>query len=192
MESMKLSPAHKNFAEQLGKPDALENPQDYLGPNTSTVLNFWLYLDKLDKEQWKIVGERYYAAWDAARDAARDAAQIAADYAAWGAAFDAARDAARGAARGAAAWATYELMGSHILLEQGKSLLFVTMFDFTKKEGIDFSKIRPKFVMTSTPTTSDIFPNYHSGRCQLLSVPDTTRHIFPIRNPCLEIEMPQE
>ena len=117
----KISTIHKNFAEQLGKPDALENPQDYLGPNTSTVLNFWLYLDKLDKEQWKIVGERYnaagyaagYAAWVAARDAAWNVVRDAAWYAAWY----------------AAGWATYELIGSHILLEQGKSLFFVPMFE---------------------------------------------------------------
>ena len=127
---MKISTTHKNFAEQLGKPDALENPQDYLGPNTSTVLNFWLYLDKLDKEQWKIVGERYNAAsvvaLDAARYAARDAAR---DATARYAARDAAWYAAFYAARYAAAWATYELIGSHLILEQGKSLFFVLMFE---------------------------------------------------------------
>ena len=67
---MKISTTHKKFAEYLGKPDALENPQDYLGPNASTVLNFWLYLDKLDEEQLRIVGERYRSARDAASVAA--------------------------------------------------------------------------------------------------------------------------
>ena len=132
---MKISTAHKKFAEYLEKPDALENPQDYLGPNTSTVLNFWLYLDKLDKEQLRIVGERYNAARNAAWDAASVAARGAAWGAAWGAAGYAARYAAgyaaRDAAWDAAAWATYELIGSHLLLEQGKSLFFVPMFDIT-------------------------------------------------------------
>ena len=131
---MKISTTHKKFAERLGKPDALENPQDYLGPNTSTVFNFWLYLDKLDKEQWRIVGERYNAALDTAWGAARNAA----GYAAWDAAKDAAwsaRDAAwsardaAGSAAWSAAWATCELIGSHLILEQGKSLFFVPMFD---------------------------------------------------------------
>ena len=147
---MKISTIHKKFAERLGKIDALENPQDYLGPNTSTVLNFWLYLDKLDKEQLRIVGERYNAASVAASVAARDAAGYAADYAAdyaardaagyaaWYAASNAAGYAAwyaagtsgrSGSARYAAAYATYELIGSHLILEQGKSLFFVPMFD---------------------------------------------------------------
>ena len=138
---MKISTTHKNFAERLGKPDALENPQDYLGPNASTVLNFWLYLDKLDKEQLRIVGERYNAAGYAARSAARRAAWYVARSAAWDAASVAARSAAgyaasyaawsaaRDAAGYAAAYATYELIGSHLLLEQGKSLFFVPMFE---------------------------------------------------------------
>ena len=131
---MKISKTHQLFADRLGKPEALQNPQDFLGPNYATVLNFWIWLDTLTPEQWKTVGERYNAASDAAWSAARTAAGSAAAFnVARDAAFNAARDAAwyaaRSAARYAAAWATYELIGSHILLEKGKTLFFVPMFD---------------------------------------------------------------
>ena len=162
---MTYSKAHQNFANYLIKPEALTNPQDFLGPNYETVLNFWKWIDSLSEEQWKVVTDRYRnlddaarsaarsaawdaagsAAWDAARDAAWDVARDAAWYAArdaardaaWYAARDAAgsaaryaaRDAAGSAARYAAGYATWELIGMHILLEQGKKLVFVPHFD---------------------------------------------------------------
>ena len=188
---MKISKTYQLFADKLGKPEALQNPQDFLGPNYRTVLNFWIWLDTLTPKQLKTVGERYYAF-----NAAFNAAGVAAGVAARNAAGDVARSAASAAAfytawdaaGSAAACATCELMGSHILLEKGKTLFFVPMFDFK----IDFSKIRPKTVLISTPTANDFLPNYLSGRSQLLSVPGITGQIFPIRNLCLEIEMPQE
>ena len=86
-------------------------------------------MDSLTEDNWKEVARRYNAldyaareaAWDAAWDAARDAAGDAARDAAW----DAARDAA-----GYAAWdATYELIGMHTLLDDGKTLMFVPLFN---------------------------------------------------------------
>ena len=134
---MTYSKAQQKFAEYLENPEALTNPQDFLGPNTETVLNFWKWMDSLNEDQWKIVEDRYsnldVVAWDAARNvawnaagnaawnAARDAAGNAAGYAAWYAAWDASRD--------AAGVATLELMGMHLILEQGKKLTFVPMFD---------------------------------------------------------------
>jgi hypothetical protein len=130
---MTYSESHQKFAEYLESPEALTNPQDFLGPNTETVLNFWKWMDSLNEDQWKIVTDRY-SNLDVA---ARNAAGYAAGYAAWNAAGDAARDAAREvsrdvagyAARNAARIATLELMGMHIILEQGKKLTFVPMFD---------------------------------------------------------------
>ena len=126
---MTYSKAHQKFANRLNSPEALTNPQDFLGPNTETVLNFWKWMDSLNQDQWKIVSERYrnldVVAWDAALDAAWDAAGNVAGYAA----RDAARNAARYAALNAAGYATWELMGMHIILEQGKSLTFVPLFD---------------------------------------------------------------
>ena len=130
---MSYSKAHQNFSNHLNKPEALTNPQDFLGPNYETVLNFWKWIDSLSVEQWKVVADHYHnldpaarsAAWDAAWSAAWDAAGTAARAAAGTAAGDAARD----AAGYAAGYATYELMGMHLLLEQGKKLIFVPMFD---------------------------------------------------------------
>jgi hypothetical protein len=139
------SKAHQKFSNELQNPEALTSPQDFLGPNYETVLNFWWFMDGLTADQWKEVARRYraldYAAGSAAGYAARDAAGSAAGYAArnaaWDAAWYAARDAARNAAwyaawyaaRDAARNATYELIGMHTLLNAGKTLLFVPLFN---------------------------------------------------------------
>jgi hypothetical protein len=157
---MNYSKAHQNFSNRLQRPEALTNPQNFLGPNYEAVINFWWYMDSLTETQWTEVARRYRAldpatvdaAWDAAGAAARSAAWpaagVAAGFAAGSAARDAAgyaaRDAARDAARYAAgyaagyaaenaAWsaagnATYELIGMHTLLNEGKDLLFVPLF----------------------------------------------------------------
>jgi hypothetical protein len=57
------------------------------------------------------------------------AARDAAGYAAWDAAWYAAGYAARYAAWFAAGYATYELMCMHTLLNDGKTLLFVLLFN---------------------------------------------------------------
>jgi hypothetical protein len=126
---MNYSKAHQNFSNQLQKPEALTSSQDFLGPNYETVLNFWWFMDSLTETQWKEVDRRYnsldYAAWYAARDAASSAAWYAAGYAASSAAWYAA-----GYAAGSAAWyATYELIGMHTLLNDGRDLLFIPLFN---------------------------------------------------------------
>jgi hypothetical protein len=130
---MKISTAHQRFSEYLENSDALENPQDYLGPNYLTVLNFWLWIDTLSIEQWEEVARRYNAIPSAARDASGDAAwsaaRDAAEVAAGSAAGDAAGDAAWYAAWYAAGWATYEIIGSHILIEKGTPLTFLPLFN---------------------------------------------------------------
>jgi hypothetical protein len=148
---MNYSKAHQNFSNYSQKPGALTVPQDFLGPNYETVLNFWTFNDSLTEDNWNEVARRYraldpaagaaagYAAWDAALIhraehhqavlaavlAAGDAARAAAGYAARYAAGYAARSAARYAARDA----TYELMGMHTILNDGKTLLFVPLFN---------------------------------------------------------------
>jgi hypothetical protein len=128
---MNCSKAHQRFSNYLQEPEALTNPQDFLGPNYEAVINFWWYMDSLTETQWNEVLRRYraldYAAWSAARSAAWDAALSPARYAAWDAAWSAAKDAAYYAAK----YATYELMGIHKLFEQGEPLTFVPLFDFT-------------------------------------------------------------
>jgi hypothetical protein len=137
---MNYSKAHQNLSTELQNPEALTNPQDFLGPNYETVLNFWWTIDSLTETQWKEVARRYDALDSAARDAAVSAAWSAARDAAWSAAWYASRAAAVSASRAAAgyasraaavsaAWyATYELMGMHTLLNDGENLLFVPLF----------------------------------------------------------------
>ena len=126
---MNYSKAHQNFSTRLQNPEALTSPQDFLGPNYETVLNFWWTMDSLTEPQWEEVARRYDALEPAARDAARDAAWDAAGYAAGSAARNATRSAARYAARYAAWSATWELIGMHTLLNDGKDLLFVPLFN---------------------------------------------------------------
>jgi hypothetical protein len=134
---MNYSKAHQKFSTELQNPEALTNPQDFLGPNYETVLNFWWTMDSLTETQWNEVARRYraldLAAWDAAGSAAWSAAVSAAGYAARSAAGYAARSAAGSASRAAAGYAaldaTYELMGMHTLLNDGKDLLFVPLFN---------------------------------------------------------------
>jgi hypothetical protein len=126
---MNYSKAHQKFSTELQNPEALTSPQDFLGPNYETVLNFWWTIDGLTETQWNEVARRYraldYAAGDAAGSAAGSASRAAAGYAAWSAAWYASRAAAVSASRAA----TYELMGMHTLLNDGKTLLFVPLFE---------------------------------------------------------------
>jgi hypothetical protein len=129
---MNYSKAHQNFSTELQNPEVLTSPQDFLGPNYETVLNFWWTMDSLTETQWNEVARRYRALDSAARDAARSAALSAARNASWSAAgyasWSAAWSAARSAARSAAGYATWELIGMHTLLNDGKTLLFVPLF----------------------------------------------------------------
>ena len=98
-------------------------------------------MDGLTGDQWNEVVRRYNAIDYAARHAAGDAAGYAAGYAASNAIVNAAGyaagvaagyaagDAAWDAAWDAAAYATYELIGMHTLLNDGKDLLFVPLFN---------------------------------------------------------------
>ena len=96
---MNYSTAHQDFSNRLQKPEALTNPENFLGPNYETVLNFWTFMDSLTEDNWKEVARRYCALDSTAWDAARDAAWAAARAAARAAAGEAAREAARAAAR---------------------------------------------------------------------------------------------
>ena len=158
---MSYSKAHQNFSTHLQKPEALTNPEDFLGPNYQTVLNFWTFMDSLTEDNWNEVARRY----DALDPDSRDAAGSAARYAAV--------SAARYAAGSAAGAATHELMGMQTLLNDGKTLMFVPLFDFTKEEtkeeplikirlttGEIFNAriVRSPVVFPSTPTMSGINP----------------------------------
>ena len=160
---MHYSKAHQNFSNYLQNPEALTNPQNFLGPNYETVINFWWFMDGLSPNQWNEVARRYdaldgaprYAAWSAAWNAARIAAWSAAGYAAG----YAARSAARNAAYYAAGYATYELIGMHKLFERGDYLTFVPLFDFTKEQTKKETKEEPPlfYMMEMRGPTGEIF-----------------------------------
>jgi hypothetical protein len=128
-----ISKTHKRFSDRLRNTRVLTNPEEFLGENFEAVLNFWLILDDLSEEQWRVVKERYDAffnendsewfkalnlGWVDAKEVVGD------DYAikeSW-AAYDVTNS-------WAACWATLELIGIHKILEdQQRPLTLFPMF----------------------------------------------------------------
>jgi hypothetical protein len=132
---MKISKAHEEFARLLHyhydypKQEVLDHPENYLGPNWGEVINFWLFLDTLNKKQLKVVEERYSAVIYKERRIARDKALVAA-----GATTKYIYSARTSACNTvflvnyAAGFATYELIGLDKLLDQGHQPLFFPLF----------------------------------------------------------------
>lgn len=105
------------------------NLEEFLGPNWETVLHFWKYIGSLSDDQLNVVSARYdelpyYEGFtnvinlalevsdysnEAAETAYENIQEFGADY--------------------VAEYATYELICMHLLLEQGKKLLYVPLFD---------------------------------------------------------------
>jgi hypothetical protein len=116
---MTHSKIHKRFSERLNQPDALTNPEKYLGPNWEDVLNFWIYLDTLSEQERVEMWRRYWALDDVMRWFPRIAASNAAEEVV-GREF---RDEAWRAAYFVTGWwvfgyATVELIAHHKLLQQ--------------------------------------------------------------------------
>jgi hypothetical protein len=121
---MTYSKIHQAFSNYLEQPDALKNPEKYLGLNYQDVLNFWIYLDTLSYEDKEKMNDRYRALDFKVRESARDAARDAATEVV-GEKF---RCEAWCAADVVTGWwvfgdATWELIGHHKLLEPGKTPL---------------------------------------------------------------------
>jgi hypothetical protein len=121
---MTYSKTHKRFSELLNQPDALTNPEKYLGPNYQDVLNFWIYVDTLSDEEknemwrlyWSLNCDVRNSAFVAAMDAAAEVVGEKFRNAAWDAAVD------------VTGWfifgdATCELIVHHKLIEQNKTPL---------------------------------------------------------------------
>jgi hypothetical protein len=127
-----ISKTHQAFSRRLNNPRVLTNPEEFLGPNYEEVLNFWLILDELSEEQWRVVKERYWAFrnenysehCNARNLAYYDSIEaIGKHYA--NNAFWAAVDATNSCA---ALWATLELIAMHkILKDHQKPLTFFQM-----------------------------------------------------------------
>ncbi len=128
-----ISKSHKRFSERLRNPRVLENPEEFLGENFETVLNFWLILDDLSEEQWRVVEERYdalyrenHSEWFISANLVWVASKkvVDEDYVDYAgcAAYDVTNSSA-------ADWATMELIGMHKILEDHqKPLTFFPMF----------------------------------------------------------------
>jgi hypothetical protein len=54
-----ISKCHQYFT--CIAPSCIDNPEEILGENYQSLLNFWIYLDTLDVEQWLVVSDRYVA-----------------------------------------------------------------------------------------------------------------------------------
>jgi hypothetical protein len=121
---MTYSKIHQNFSQRLNQPDALTDPEKYLGPNWKDVLNFWIYLDSLSDQEKEELWQRYWVldfkvrefAIIASRDAAEEVVGLRFRIAAWYAA-----DVVTG--RVVFGYATYELIAHHKILEQYKTPL---------------------------------------------------------------------
>ncbi len=111
---MKISKTHQKFANNLRNQRALDHPEEFLGPNWKDVLDFWLFLDTLTKEQWKIIVDRYWALDEDVRVAAHREFFNNAIYVS--------------KENFCSLNATFELIGSHVLKKQGKSLVFLSLF----------------------------------------------------------------
>jgi hypothetical protein len=124
---MTYSKIHQAFSELLEQPDAITNPEKYLGPNWEDVLNFWIYLDTLSDEERGEMKDLYWDLDDNVRESAFVAAwDAAAEVVGWGfreAAWCAAYD-----VTGCGlvfAYATLELITHHKLIEQYKTPTFL-------------------------------------------------------------------
>jgi hypothetical protein len=128
-----ISKTHKFFSEYLETPRVLENPEEFLGENFESVLNFWLILDDLSKEQWRVVEERDEAFFVENHSEWRKAANLAVDTSievvGWGYACEAGWAAYYATNSWADYWVTRELIGMHKILEDHqKPLTFFQMF----------------------------------------------------------------
>ncbi len=127
---MKISKTHQLFSYLLEDPKALTNPEDYLGPNWKTVLNFWLYIDTLSDDEQVKMENRY---WDLDEDVQESAWRVSFRVfkevmaggvivyndlnVIWRAAFHVTNK------RSVFCHATRELIAHHKLLEQDKTLV---------------------------------------------------------------------
>jgi hypothetical protein len=127
-----ISKSHKLFSERLRNTRVLTNPEEFLGPNYEEVLNFWLILDELSEEQWRVVKKRYRAfhientsEWSRTVNLAWNASyEVVGKYYA----HNSGRSVYGVTNSAAAYWATLELIAMHKILEDHqKPLTFFEM-----------------------------------------------------------------
>ena len=133
---MNYSNLHQRVIDKLQSSE----PQNFLGPNYQSVLDFWTLLDTLTKQQWIQVIDRYNAPEDSSKNDGFESAWYAAqdvigrDTRNWNVISYAIQDATFSLLWGTRALSlihktNWELIGMPKLLEEGKSLFFVPLFD---------------------------------------------------------------
>ena len=136
---MTYSKARLRFCESTGT----INNFTILGPNYETVLNYWKWIDSLTKEQWETVKTRHrkldsksaFAAANDSRTACRNVTSVygevyyATEYAINKSSVFGNDEILKYFAKNASKEAALEILSMHRLLEQGKKLVFVPLFD---------------------------------------------------------------
>ena len=127
---MIYSEIQEEFCYIISDDGELSTPEEYLGPNWETVLHFWKYIGSLIRDQLDVVSSRFFELPenDDYKDEIAELCRNVCDYS------DEAGEAAWRRIRHlsgdqAAEYATLELICMHILLEKGKKLVFVPLFD---------------------------------------------------------------
>ena len=126
---MKFSKTHQDFSNYIKNPEALTHPEKFLGPNWEKVINFWLYIDDLSWHEKKVMGDSYWDIDFGLRDSAWSASLHAAIWPSAGEVvgwdvLNASYATTFGVTiRTVFARAIVELIASHKLLEQGKTLV---------------------------------------------------------------------
>jgi hypothetical protein len=64
---MNYSNLHQGVPNKLQSSEVSTEPQNFLGPNYQSVLDFWVLLDTLTKQQWIQVIDRYNALEDSTK-----------------------------------------------------------------------------------------------------------------------------
>lgn len=128
---MRISKIHQKYAELLHNPLALEMPENFLGPNYKTVLNFWLWLEGLSIEE---LGGFHSPINTGGRDTfttirIRQAAINAGHSNETSRAADAAWYVLHKSIRWLAAYATWEIIGSDKLIEMGHTFTYLKQFE---------------------------------------------------------------
>jgi hypothetical protein len=124
---MKISKSHDYFARQH-EFESIENPERFLGPNYLALLNFWQYLDTLDKQQWLNVIEKYNPIFP--RFGAHDnyhSKFVYTNRPFWNNVFNDILD--RADVRILVREAAYEIYIMDAILNDGKKLIYVPLFD---------------------------------------------------------------
>lgn len=134
---MKISKAHQRLARFMREEEVIPNPEKYLGPNYLSVLNFWLYLETLSKEQLIKLSKlysaiAYYERFKAVKQATILSEQsIPVGYVntVWNAGqiIDYSDNAFN--ANYCMGYATLEIIASHLFIEQVEPFTFIPMFE---------------------------------------------------------------